>query len=434
MRVQIFEQFKGGHHTNYIQHLLPSIVKLANEKLIDEIVVTITQEHYESQPFQQQLATYSEQVHFDPSLPEVSFRLGLDPRLIIKQPTEFTSALKRRAQIASNLVNSVRRIKPDFLISTTADTQSSIASAIKTFFGMQILPKDTDSVGIMHFGYSGTAFNVIDKIKDFGYRSTWTYSPWSNLLVVNPLIYEWILNKGGTLAKRISLVPTPIPLSTSFNKETARSLLEIPSEGRYVGFSGTMDHRVAIPELVAAFRDAPLALTDRLLLAGRLLPRYKKLLEDEFAELIKCGRLILIDRYLSPDELIAGYCALDVVSIPYYNQPNLSENLLKAIATGRPVIANDFGYTKMIVQRFDVGWLCNVVNHESLVATVKRGLEECENYRVNEKTARLLQFHHPENYAATVLMNLQNLVNPGCTTPVNTWEWVLNSDLPNASN
>jgi len=434
MRVQIFEQFKGGHHTNYIQHLLPSIVKLANENLIDEIVVTITQEHYESKPFHQQLVTYSEQVHFDPSLPEVSFRLGLDPRLIIKQPTEFTSALKRRAEIASNLVNSVRRIKPDFLISTTADTQSSIASAIKTFLGMQILPKDTDSVGIIHFGYSGTAFNVIDKIKDLGYRSTWRYSPWSNLLVVNPLIYEWILHKGGTLAKRISLVPTPVPLSASFDKETARSLLKIPSEGRYIGFSGTMDHRVAIPELVAAFRDAPLALADRLLLAGRLLPRYKKLLEDEFAELINCGRLILIDRYLSPEELIAGYCALDVVSIPYYNQPNLSENLLKAIATGRPVMANDFGYTKMIVQRFDVGWLCNVANHESLVATLKRGLEECENYRVNEKTARLIQFHHPENYAVTVLMKLQNLVNPGCTIPLKTWEWVLNSDLPNASN
>jgi hypothetical protein len=263
MRVRIFEQFQGGHYTNYIQHLLPSLVKLADEKLIDEIVVTITQEHYKSKPFQEQLASYSEQVHFDHSLPEVIPKLGLDPRLIIKQPTEFTSALKRRAEITSHLVNSVRRIKPDFLISTTADTQSSIDSAIKTFFGRQILPKDTHSVGIIHYGYSGTAFNVIDKIKDLGYRSTWRYSPWSNLLVVNPLIYEWILNKGGTLAKRISLVPTPIPLSTSFDKETARSLLEIPSEGRYIGVSGTMDHRVAIPELVAAFRDAPLSLTDR---------------------------------------------------------------------------------------------------------------------------------------------------------------------------
>jgi FkbM family methyltransferase len=161
MKVQIFEQFQGGHYTNYIQHLLPSLVKLADEKLIDEIVVTITQKHYESKQFQQQLASYSEKVHFDPSLPEVIPRLGLDPRLIIKQPTEFTSALKRRAEIASNLVNSVRRIKPDFLISTTADTQSSMASAIKTFFGMQILPKDTHSVGIIHYGYSGTI-----KIKD----------------------------------------------------------------------------------------------------------------------------------------------------------------------------------------------------------------------------------------------------------------------------
>ena len=432
MKVQIFEQFKGGHCTNYIQYLLPTLVKLIDEKVIDEIVVTLTPDHFTSEPFHQQLASYSERVHFDPYLPEVHQNLSLDPNLIMRQPGQIASAMQRRAEIASNLINAVHRVKPDYLISTTADPQS-MTLATNAFLGRETLTKAIHSVGIIHYGYSGAAVNVIDQMKDFVYRSVWKYSPWSRLLVVNPLVYESLSARGNLLAKRIGLVPDPVPPSMYFDKKTARNLLKIPTDGRYIGFVGTIDHRMAIPELVAAFRDATLSSTDRLLLAGRILPQYKKLIENEFTELLDCERVILLDQYLDVDELMAGFCALDIASILYYKKPNLSANLLKALAAQRPVIANNFGYTGMIVRRFDVGWSCDVLNHRDLVETLTRGLEESLSYRFNEKVTRLIQFHHPENYAETVLMDLWNIVTPGYATQVKTWEWVLNSDSPDPS-
>lgn len=425
MKVQIFEQLTGGHYTVYIQHLLPTLINLAEEKLISEIIVTITPKHLESDSFRDQLSRFSASVHFDPCLKEVNPCLSLDPRLIVKNPLSFTDALKRRTQIESNLIHSVQRIKPDYLISTTAETQSSITGSLKSLLGRQVLPKHIRSQGIFHYGSGGAATSVVDTIKDFCYRSMWKHSPWSRLLFVNPLVYEQLKQHGKSFAKRFDLVPDPVPTFTAVDKTSARNALNIPTEGRYIGFIGGMDARVAIPELIAAFSAATSNPTDRLLLAGKLLPEYKKFLEEEFKALIAHKRLILIDRYLDFEEINLGFCALDAVSLLYYKRANLSANLLKAVAVQRPAIANDFGYTGMMVKRFDIGWSCDVLNHQALVATLRKSLEACEAYHVNERTSRLIQFHHPDNYAATVLKDLHNLVMPDHHNQPKTWEWVI---------
>jgi glycosyltransferase involved in cell wall biosynthesis len=429
MKIQIFEQLTGGHHTNYIQYLLPTLIKLVEEKLITEIVVTITPEHFKSEHFQQQLSSYSPWVTFEPCLKEVSPCLSLNPKLILKEPSAFVSSLKLRSQIVANLINSVYLIKPDYLISTTAETQSSISGAIQSFLGKHMFPRNIRSQGIFHYGYSDKPTNLADRMKAIGYRLTWQYSSWSRLLFVNPLIYEQLKHQGNSLTKRFNLVPDPVPTFISFDKKSARNSLMIPEEGRYIGFIGGIDSRVAIPELVAAFSAAASDPTDRLLLAGKILPQYKKLIEEEFSDLLADKRLILIDRYLEFDELNLGFCALDVVSLLYYERSNLSANLLKAISAKRPVVVNDFGYTGMMVKRFDVGWSCDVLDHKALVATLRKSLEKFESYRVNERTSRLIQYHHPDNYAATVLMDLQNTVMPAYVSHPKTWEWVLNQKI-----
>ena len=50
--------------------------------------------------------------------------------------------------------------------------------------------------------------------------------------------------------------------------------------------------------------------------------------------------------------------ACDVLAPMQYRRPNLSENVLKAIAARRPVVTNNFGYSHMIVTRFNAGWSC----------------------------------------------------------------------------
>jgi len=427
MKVQIFEQFMGGHYTNYIEHLLPTLIELKKSNLINEIIVTITSEHLESEYFEKQLKVYSQWVNFEPCLQYVDNSLGLDPRLILKNPKVFISSLQKRTQISNNLTNSVNRIKPDYLISTTADTQSSLRWSISSLLGVRCLPENTYAVGIFHYGYSGAVTNLTDQIKDFGYRLTWKYSPWSRLFVVNPLVYEKInfSYKSSKFSQRIKLVPDPVPPFKNIDKKTARHLFGIPEEGCYIGFIGSMDHRVAIPEMLNAFRSATSKPTDRLVLAGKIRPEYKKIIESEFELLLTEGRLIIMDRYLNLDEMNIGFCSLDIVSIMYYKQNNLSANLLKSIAMHRPVIVNKFGYTDMIVNRFNTGWSCNVLDHKDCVNTFEKALEECLNYSLNEKTKRLIEFHYPNNYAETILQDFLKITRPNLKPEVKTWESVL---------
>lgn len=411
MKIQVFEQFAGGHHTNYIQELLPELSELVSSNLVDEVVVTTSQKNYSLLQSQEDLSDYSKFINFDTSLPEVMSG----------------TSLRQRREFAENVINAVQRVNPNYLISISADYES-LFFAFKEFFQRQTLPKILHSSGIFHYGYSGALSDLSDYAKQLIYSLTWRYSPWSRLLMVNPLIYEAIKHQSDSFSKRVGLVPNPVHSSVYFDKETARKILNIPTDGRYIGFIGRMDNRKAIPELLAAFKDAELAPTDYLLLLGKLEPEYKQLIESQFADLLSKNRLILLDRHLTVNELSAGFCALDVAAILQYKRPNLSCNLLQAIAARRPVITNNYGYTGMIAERFDVGWSCDMSDHQALVSTLKRGLDESETYVVSPKTERLIQFHHPSNYANTVLLGLKDLLGLDSLNQVKSWEWVFDPD------
>ena len=63
--------------------------------------------------------------------------------------------------------------------------------------------------------------------------------------------------------------------------------LLLDTEGRYLGLLGSLDRRKAVPELLAAFREAQLAPTDRLLLAGGLDPAYAALIAEHYNDLLR---------------------------------------------------------------------------------------------------------------------------------------------------
>jgi glycosyltransferase involved in cell wall biosynthesis len=201
-------------------------------------------------------------------------------------------------------------------------------------------------------------------------------------------------------------------------------MLNLPTEGRYVGFIGVMDTRKAIPELLTAWQAAQSDANDYLLLAGRLDPGYRQLIAAEFSELLQQGRIILLDQHLTAEQLIAGYSALDAVAVVQYRRANLSANLLKAIAAGRPAIVDRYGYTGMVVERFQAGYACDVTNVADLTAALKMALAESPSYTLSPQAERLIQFHHPSNFAHTVLQGLTGLLPADYSSEIKTWEWV----------
>lgn len=408
MKLQVCEQFEGGHHTNYIEALLPELAHLVLTKRVGEVIITVTERHFTSLKNMGVATRFADCIHFDPAIPEAS-----------PNPTLF-----ERRQITANLLQALERHRPDYLISTSADYES-LFLAVRRFMGLRALPAAVASVGMFHCGYLGAEGpSSADRLKQRIYSFSWRYADYSRLLMVNPLVYEALINSDGSLRDRVGLLPDPVPPADEQDRKKARKRLQLPEVGTVIGFVGTMDRRKAIPELLAAFRAAAPRQDERLLLAGGLDPAYRALVEEEYEDLLSKDHLVVLDKYLTPEELSCGHAALDVAAILQYRRPNLSANLLKAVVAHRPVLVDRFGYTGMMAERFGIGWTVDLGDRRALALTMRTALDTCGDYRVGERTKRLIEFHSPENYAKSVIHSLAGLAPAGYSPELKTWDWV----------
>jgi len=408
MKLLVCEQFDGGHHTNYIEALLPELANLVSKNFVSDVVVTVTARHFASLRDMDTVRRFMNRVRFDPSIPDVN----PNPSLV------------DRKQITANLVRAVQYHRPEFLISTSSDYES-LFLAVRRFLKFPGLPASLVSVGMFHCGYLGTrGLTVGDTLKQWIYSFSWRYADYSRLLMVNPVVYEALIRRDPSLQKRIGLLPDPVTPANDLDRTTARKRLGLPEAGTLIGFVGSMDSRKAIPELLVAFKASARGQQERLLLAGGLSPEYRGLVERDYRDLLNEGRVILLDKYLSPEELSCGYAALDVAAVLQYRRPNLSANLLKAVVARRPVIVDRFGYTGMLTEHFGIGWSVDMGDSRALALTVRTALDTCREYTVGERAERLIEFHRPENYAKSIIHSLPGLAPADYTADIKTWDWV----------
>jgi glycosyltransferase involved in cell wall biosynthesis len=413
MRVLVFEQWRGGHYDNYLECLVPRL-----HELVDEVVLAVSRARVERENVDSTLAAMAR-------LPRVRVLADVppaDPGLPAGQ----------RWQLLKNLQRSVSETRPDYLMVPSADSQNLALAALGSL-GVSAFPRDLQTEATFHCGYLTPAKTRRQAAKEFVYRLTHRGSTWTHLNFVNAFYLEQAISARRGWVGRAQIVADPIPRTRRLDAPAARRLLGIPEDGRYLGFLGGLDQRKAVPELLAAFRTASLGAKDRLLLGGLLDESFRRLIHDHYQDLIAAGRLVLIDRYLSTDELLRGFGALDVVCAVYRDFPGLSSLMLKGLAAGRPVIAGDMGWPGQLVERFGIGHTVNIHRREEFAATLAVALESSGNYAETEAVRRLLQFHDPSNFAAGMTERLRTLTGKPKVREVATWEWVTEAlELPSS--
>lgn len=392
MKLQLLEPFHGGHHTNYIEALLPSLRRELINGSASEVTITVTKKHYEL--LQAEGIAKPEEVNlkYSTTLPN----------------TPPNPSLKERLALLKSFSNSVDLVKPDSMVCTSADYDVMFNALLKhnINFGKN---SSIYSVGVFHYGYPKSQhLSYKEKFKQLVYENSWKFSTWNKLLLVNPVLYEELIKQNNNLVSRLNLLPDPVPPRIDITPYDARKELGIPTDGVYIGFVGMMDHRKAIPELLAAFVESKIYQNSRLLLAGVLAPSYKILIQERYNHLVESKRIILINRHLSNEEIKYGYAAIDLHTILQYRRANLSANLLKAASYGKPIIVDNFGYTGMMANRFKLGYTCDIRNIESICYALNLGIESLPNFKETPQTKRLIQFHHPDNYANTILSELSD--------------------------
>lgn len=402
MRVLIQEQQYGGHHFLYLAYILPRLLEV-----IDEAIVTLSPLGRESTEFATYLAPFSDRVDFQAILPAGDASLSL----------------KSRFSMLECLRGAVERFRPDYVLVPTGDGPSS-AMGLSWGAGRRGLPNGVPGEVGIHYGYGAPGIGMKNRIKDRIYLQTQRLARWNKVHYVSVLNYEWVRSQGGSLARRAELLPHPVPAHPRLAREECRRRLGLPEGGRYIGLMGLLDPRKAIPELLAAFRSAA-GPEDRLILAGRLHESYARLIEAEYADLIEELRLIVLDRFLDEETSHLVFGALDVTCTPYPKFGPLSSVLLRGIAAGKPVLGNDFGWTRAMIRRFGFGWTCDIHDPIAFAGAVRRALEEGPSYRETEATRRLLEFHSPENFAECWLGGIREARGLPRSESRKTWEWVV---------
>lgn len=402
MRVMLFEQWYAGHHFHYIATLIPPLLEMGVD-----VVVAICPRGRNSREFASLIAPYLPRITLDSNVPDA---LPWMP-------------LRQRARLLQNLREAVKRNAPDHVLAPSADGQTTAMGPLQ-LFGMGKLPGGAVGEAGIHIGLGAAARNFKERFKSRVYEVSCAASSWDRLHFVNPITYEGVIRRFPQMSPRCDVFPHPVLGYPGGDKVSARGQLGVPQDGRYVGFAGKLDDRKAIDALLGAFRIAAEPI-DRLLLAGELSERWQKLIATEYHDLVAARRLIVLDRYLENAEFTQVYAALDLVAVPYPEFGSASGTLLEAVIAGRPVITSDFGWSGMMCRRFGLGWECPMRDVESFALTLKTALNGATDYCVSPAAPRLIEFHHPANFARYWLSGVRSRLGLPPDPDQRSWSWVL---------
>ena len=404
MRALVFEQWQGGHYFNYLEYLVPRLAGIC-----DEVVVAVSDVAAASALFERQLGMLR-------TLPNVRID---DATPIPAAPSAF--AMRRR--ITRHLVDAARRHAPDCVFLPSADEQL-LSLPVATLRGAG-LPRGTPVEAVIHYKAYTADANARERSLSALQRQLLRSGAFSQLNFVNCLQYEDAVARRLSCAGIARAAGDPVPQPPRIDRARARAALGLPSDGRLVGMIGALDARKAVRASLAAFRAARLARGDRFLLAGQLIPEYADAVRDEYADLVRDGTLLLMDRFLSVEELANGFAALDLHCSVYQSFSGLSSLMLKSVAAGVPVLVNDRpGWTRAIARRFDLGWAVDPQDVAGFAATLRAALDASAGYRETPAVRRLLQFHSIDNFTAGLTERVSTLAGKA-PAPVIQWPWVL---------
>ena len=411
MRALIFEQWAGGHYFNYLECLVPRLAAIAQE-----VVVAITRHAGSSPAFARQLGHLRK-------LPGVRF----DEEVAI--PGDRWSPMFR-LRLGRNLVEAIVRSKPDIVFLPSADEQL-LALPLQALGGAGRAIRATSIEAVVHYRAYTARANLRERLLSAVQSELLHSRAFSRLHFVNFLQFEDAVSRRLPLARMARAAGDPVPQSPRIARHAARRALGLDCGGRLVGMVGGLDARKAVPASLAAFRAAKLASTDRFLLAGKLAPDYAKLVRETHADLVRSGRLVLLDRYLAPEELDHAFAALDLHCSVYNDFSGLSSLTLKSIAAGVPVIVADRpGWARAAVKRFAVGRAADAANAEGYARTMREALAADPADFMSDAVLRLLRFHSVANFTEGVLERASALAGKPPAAPVVPWSWVLDALPP----
>jgi glycosyltransferase involved in cell wall biosynthesis len=192
-----------------------------------------------------------------------------------------------------------------------------------------------------------------------------------------------------------------------------------------ISLVGAIDARKSVVETIKALRAAKVAKSDRLVIAGSISPDQMAAISDAGVDLVEDGSLIVRNGFVSESDYAKYLTASDVVCLPYRGFSGLSAVLFEAVAAGRPVLAHRWDWSEAIIQRFQLGWTCDVAKTDEYAHVLGQSLLRSSDYRHGPAAGRLLAFNTPDNFAATWLQFVVERTVHKTQLQPKSWQWVV---------
>jgi hypothetical protein len=151
---------------------------------------------------------------------------------------------------------------------------------------------------------------------------------------------------------------------------------------------GLQDHRKGVDYLIRACARWQPVEPASIVLAGMLSAEIRQLITNEYRHIVDDGRLIVLDRYLSNEEINTCCAAGNLIAAPYRLQPHPSSIVLHAATAERMVLGANNGWLAM-VPKFSLGRLCDPQDPEVLAEALDPALHEAEAYKLSDAAKRL---------------------------------------------
>jgi glycosyltransferase involved in cell wall biosynthesis len=402
MRVLIIEQtYDGGHYLNYVRYLVQAFAPLGCE-----IVVAVPHAALESAQFKTYLSPYRSRF-----------------RLEFVQPRDHrTTSVWRMIQIDARVYRALLdRVKPDAVYLPTLEQRMAqwIAlrqSRLSRFHCEALLLGSPAAYGMSPRApfFTGMALRAM---------------PFDVVHYMDPVTFDWVLSKvGGAVRRRARLIADPVePLSLP-TRSKARAMLRLPEHKKFIMSIGMQDHRKGVDYLINACAHWRPAEPAAIVLAGSLSAQIRQLVTNDLRYLVDEERLIVLDRYLTNEEMNACYAAADLIAAPYRPHLQSSGIVLHAAAAGKMVLAANNGWFTYMVPKFSLGRLCDPQDPERLAETFDPALHEAEAYKLSAAGKRLLEFNRSENFVLQWRQGLSQIMGKYEGAPPRDWNWVLNGE------
>lgn len=408
MRVLIYEPDYPGHRLAHVRLQLEGLSTLGVE-----IVLATRPASAKSKEYAHFIAPFAAHFRLDDWIP----------------PKQEKGVFAAAADRARELHESIRRASPDHVIVPYADGTSQ-AITLARLRGQRIIPKGVTSEALFFRG--GIAYHPEGLKARIAARLSWELNarcPYTVHHHLDPVVLEWLRRSSPSQHRRWSLMPEPVEPTIGVGREEARRRLGLPVDGRIIGTTGFLETRKGVDLLARAFINARTAPNDRLLLAGHLHEDLKPVLNELDAH-IKSGRILVIGRFLTDEELLLAVEAMDVVAPVYPRHVGSASIVIRAAAAGRPNLGSDWGWVGENIRRFSLGWTVDVPNQAALTAAVAHSLENAHSWQPNEACRRYLRFHTTDNFKACYTNFTRSRLGLAPSEATVTWDWVSSAALP----